>query len=246
MIGVLRFAVALLFLVLYALLVWVPLMLHALLTGAADRLYWTALWGVRVALRLASVRVRFEGLENIPQGPCVFVANHTSAIDPPALIVAMPRRISILVKRELFRVPIFGAVMSLVQFVPVDRADREASSGSVDLAVRYLAEGLSFLVYPEGTRSPDGRLGVFKKGAFILAIRAGAPVVPVTIVGAEKAMPKGSLAIHPGWIRICFHPAIASAGYTLEEKDSLLALVRAAIASGLPPELRSSDSPGRS
>jgi 1-acyl-sn-glycerol-3-phosphate acyltransferase len=238
MIAALRLPLVLLFFVLYALVVWVPLMLHASLTGAADRLYRAGVRDVKLSLGLAGVRVRCEGLENIPRAPCVFAPNHTSIADPPALLAALPRRISILVKKELFRIPILGAAMKLVRFVPVDRADREAAAGSVDLAVQYLGEGLSFVVYPEGTRSLDGRLGTFKKGAFILAIRAGVPVVPISIVGAEKVMPRGSRGIHPGEVLIRFHPPVDSSGYTLEEKDRLLDCVRAAIASGLPPELK--------
>jgi 1-acyl-sn-glycerol-3-phosphate acyltransferase len=240
-IAALRLGFVLAFFALYALVVWGPFMLHALLTGAADRLYWTALRGVKASLGLAGARLRREGLENIPPGPCVFTPNHTSNIDPPALLAAIPRRISILAKKELFGIPVLGPAMKLVRFVPVDRADREAAAGSVDLAVRYLGEGLSFVVYPEGTRSPDGHLRPFKKGAFILAIRAGVPVVPISIVGAEKVMPIGSRGIYPGEILIRFHPPVDSSGYAVEEKDRLLERVRAAIASGLPPELKPLD-----
>jgi 1-acyl-sn-glycerol-3-phosphate acyltransferase len=238
----LRLILVLLFLVLYALAVWVPLIFHAWLTGKVDRLYWAALGGVKASLGLARVRVRAEGLENIPPGACVFAANHTSNADPLALVPAIPRRISILVKKELFRVPILGTAMKLVDFIPVDRTDREAAAASVDRAVSYLERGLSFLVYPEGTRSPDGRLGAFKKGAFILAIRARVPVVPIAIAGAEKVMRKGSPALYPGEILVRFLPAVDSSGYSLEEKDRLLERVRAAIASALPAELQPNDS----
>ncbi len=238
----LRLILALLILVLYALAVWLPLILYALATGDVDKLYWIGLWGARAALGVAGVRVRTKGRENIPPRPCVFAANHTSNADPVALLAAIPRRVSILVKKELFRIPILGLAMRVVEFIPVDRTDREAAAASVDRAVAELERGLSFLIYPEGTRSPDGRLGAFKKGAFILASRAGAPVVPVAISGAELVMRKGSPALHPGEIRVRFLPAVDSAGYSLEEKDRLLERVRVAIAAALPAELRPRDS----
>jgi 1-acyl-sn-glycerol-3-phosphate acyltransferase len=234
----LRLSFVLLFLVLYALAVWLPLILFALVTGESEKLYQSALGGVKAALGIAGVRVRAEGLENIPPGPCVFAANHTSNADPLALLVAIPRRVSVLVKKELFRIPILGAAMHVVEFIPVDRTDREAAAASVDRAVASLQKGLSFLIYPEGTRSLDGRLGGFKKGAFILAIRAGVPMVPVAIAGAEKVMRRGSPVLHPGEIVVRFLPAVDSSGYSLEEKEKLLARVRAAIASALPREMQ--------
>src|SRR5215471_15306985 len=111
----LRLIMVALFSALYLILVGPPMILHARLTGSADRLYWEALWGTKMALRLAGVCVRVEGLENIPPGVCIFVSNHTSTADPPAVVNAIPRRISLLAKKELFRVPIFGTAMRVGQ-----------------------------------------------------------------------------------------------------------------------------------
>src|SRR6185295_7080322 len=138
---------------------------------------------------------RAEGAENIPAGPCIFAANHTSNIDPPAIMNCIPRRVGILIKKSIFRTPIVGTAFRLGQFVPVDRARREEAVSSLDEAAEYVKQGLSFLVYPEGTRSPDGRLGPFKRGGFALAIRAGVPIVPVACIGAHRIMPKKSLRI---------------------------------------------------
>ena len=223
---------------LYLVVVGPPLILHALLTGSVDRLYRGGVGGVAFVVRLAGVRIEVEGLENIPPGVCIFAANHTSAAVAPAVISAIPRRISVMVKKELFRIPILGRAMRLVQWVPVDRSDREAAIGSVEEAIRKLRAGASFLVYPEGTRSPDGRLRPFKKGTCVMAIRAGVPVVPVSVAGAEKIIRKGELAARPGVVRVRFHPPIDAAQYTLERKEELVERVHAAVASGLPEELR--------
>ncbi len=231
-----RTAIVAVFLTLYTLLLGPPLILHALATGSVDLLYRVGLGGVLFIVRLVGVRVRVEGLENVPPGVCIFVANHTSNADPPAVVGAIPRRISLLAKESLFRIPIVSQAFRLARFVPVDRADREAAMASVDKAVEYLKEGVSFLIYPEGTRSPDGRLLPFKKGAFVMAIKAGVPIVPVAVAGAHRVMRKKELAIHPGEVVVRFQPPIDASAYTLEERDELAARVHAALAAGLPPD----------
>src|SRR5271168_4217889 len=160
------------------------LILYSLLVGNPDTMYAIAMKVVRFAVRLVKIKVNVEGLENIPAGVCIFAANHISNIDPLAFVPAIPRRVSLLVKKEIFRIPIFSTAMRMAKFVPVDRSDKEAAAASVEFAVRVLKEGLSFAVYPEGTRSPDGRMRLFKKGTFVMAIQAGVPVVPVSISGA--------------------------------------------------------------
>ncbi len=242
-----RTAIVAVFLTLYILLLGPPLILHALLTGSVDLLYRAGLRGVLFVVRLMGVRVRAEGLDNIPPGVCIFVANHSSNADPPAVVGAIPRRISILAKDSLFRIPIVSRAFRLARFVPVKRADREAAIASVDKAVEYLKEGVSFLIYPEGTRSPDGRLLPFKKGAFVMAIKAGVPVVPVAVAGAHRVMRKKELAIHPGEIVVRFQPPIDASAYALEQRGELAARAHAALAAGLPADQRPVDwpEPGR-
>lgn len=210
--------------------------LWTLITGKPDAMYRMAMGTVRLGVKLTRVRVRIEGYENIPSGVCIFAANHISTIDPLAFIPGIPRRVAILVKKELFRVPFLGASMSLADFVAVDRSDREAAAASVDLAVEHLKHGRSFAVYPEGTRSPDGRLRPFKKGTFVMAIQAGVPVVPVSIANAQKIMPKGDWKIHGGEILVRFGPPVNAADYTLEQRGDLLDRVHSLVAAGLPPD----------
>jgi 1-acyl-sn-glycerol-3-phosphate acyltransferase len=223
------------FLTLFTLLLGPPLILHALLTGSVDLLYRVGVAGVRFIARAVGMRVDIEGQENIPAGVCLFAANHTSNADPLAIVGAIPRRIAILAKKELFEIPIVSRAFRLAHFVPVDRSDRESALASLDQATEYLKQGTSFLVYPEGTRSPDGRLLPFKKGSIALAIKAGIPVVPVACAGAHRIMRKGELRIHPGEIVVRFLPAIDASAYRLEQRDKLTARVRAAIAAALPP-----------
>jgi len=224
------------FLTLYILLLGPPLILHALLTGSVNTLYRMGVGGVVFIVRAVGVRIRAEGLANIPPGVCLFIANHTSNADPPAIVGSIPRRIAILVKKSLFSIPIVGQAFRLARFVPVDRADREAAIASVDQAVEFLQQGVSFLIYPEGTRSADGRLLPFKKGSFVMAIKAGVPVVPVACAGAHKVMRKNEWSVRPGEIVVRFMPAIDAAAYTLEQRGELTARAHAAIAAGLPSD----------
>lgn len=212
------------------------LIVWSLLVGNPDLLYGTAMKAIRLACRMAGLRIRVEGLENIPARACIFAANHASNLDPPALVAVIPRRVSYLAKKELFRIPILATAMRVAQFVSVDRASREAATASVDMAAGRLKEGLSFAVFPEGTRSPDGRMRPFKKGTFVMAIQAGAPVVPVSIVGAQNLMQKGKWTLRPGKVTIRFGPAVDASEYTLERRGELLARVESLVAAGLPPE----------
>jgi 1-acyl-sn-glycerol-3-phosphate acyltransferase len=213
-----------------------PLILLTLLTKSATLLYWAGVKLVVYVTRVAGERVTVEGLENIPPGVCLFAANHTSNADAPAIVGAIPRRIAILGRKSLFDIPIVGSAFRLAKFVPVDRENRDAALASVKEAVAYIREGFSFLVYPEGTRSPDGRLRRFKKGSFVVAIEAGIPVVPVSCAGAHRIMKKNSLIIRAGKVRVRFGKAIDASAYTVEQRDELARRVHDAVAAMLPED----------
>jgi 1-acyl-sn-glycerol-3-phosphate acyltransferase len=212
------------------------LVLWSVITGKPDMMYSLAMKVVRFETRLLGIRVYVEGLESVPHGPCVFVANHASNIDPMVFIPAIPQRVGILVKQELFRIPIFATAMRVAQFVPVDRSDKESTTAAVSLAVQNLKKGLSYVIFSEGTRSPDGRLRPFKRGAFTLAIEAGVPVVPVSIVGAHRVLGRGQSIVRPGEVTIRFSPPVDASAYTIEQRGELLARVEALVAAGLPPD----------
>ena len=234
-----------LFLAVALLLVMPFFILWTLLTSSADLMYEVAMKTVRASLRIAKIRVRVEGLENIPLSVCIFAANHISNVDPIAFVPAIPRRVSVLLKSELFRIPILSTAMRLAKFVPVDRADKEAAVASVNVALGVLKEGLSLAVYPEGTRSPDGRLKPFKKGTFALAIEAGVPIVPVSISGAQHLMRKGEWTMRPGEIVVRFGPPVDASQYTMERRMELLARVEELVAAGLPDDQQPLSSPDR-
>lgn len=229
---------------LYALLVGPPILLYTLISRNPNLVYWAGVKGIMGMVRLVGVKVRVEGRERIPAGACLFVANHTSSADAPAVVGAIPRRVAILLKESLFRWPIAGQAFTLAGFVPVKRSERDSAIASVEKATRSLRDGQSFLIYPEGTRSPDGRLQEFKKGAVVMAIKAGVPIVPMACSGAHKVMRKRSLLIYPGEILVEFLEPIDASRYSFEERDALNDRVHDAMAAGLPPDQRPVGFPG--
>ena len=189
---------------LYVFVAGPPLILYAYFTKNVDPLYWAAIKGIMFFVNCVGVRVQVKGIERIPPGTCIFAANHTSSADAPAVVGAIPRRIAILLKRSLFGWPIVGQAFHQAHFIPVDRFNRDSAIESVDKATQALRNGQSFLIYPEGTRSPDGRLQQFKKGTAVMAINSGVPVVPVACSNAHRIMEKRKLNIHPGTILVEF------------------------------------------
>jgi 1-acyl-sn-glycerol-3-phosphate acyltransferase len=236
-----RTAIVAVFITIYTIVLGLPLLLYTAITGNADLIYRVGVNGVYFISYVVGLRVRIEGRDKIPQGVCLFLANHTSFVDAVPILWAIPRRISILAKKSLFSIPITGWAFRMAGFVPVDRANREAAVASVKLAAERMKQGSSFLAYPEGTRSYDGRLLPFKKGVFLMAIEAGVPIVPMAVAGAHKIAPKKSLRITPGEVVVRFGEPIDSREYTKQHRDALAKRVRGAIAELLPEEQRPRD-----
>jgi 1-acyl-sn-glycerol-3-phosphate acyltransferase len=211
---------------------------YTLLVGDISLLYRVAMWITNAGVRAAGIKIELTGLENIPPGrSCIFMCNHVSNLDPPVVLPLLPGRSSVLLKKELMNIPILGKAMRLAKFVPVERGHRrDAAQASVEAAADALRSGLHILVYPEGTRSRDGRLSTFKKGPFFLAMETQAPIVPIALSGTQTMMHKGSNAIVPGLARIQMLPAVEPSNY--ETREALLLAVRSAIAEALPPEMK--------
>jgi 1-acyl-sn-glycerol-3-phosphate acyltransferase len=216
-------------------LIFIP---WAAITGNALPLYNAALAIVRIGYRLIGIRVVTTGLDNVPpKTACIFMANHVSNLDPPALLPRIPGRTSAFVKSSLLKIPVFGWALRLGEFVPVSRdGSVTGAQESVSAARRVLEMGTHITTFVEGTRSLDGRMLPFKKGPFYLAMESGAPCVPISISGTESMMRKGSLRIKPGTVRVVFHPPIYPAH--MLDRDALMIAVRQSIASGLPQWMR--------
>jgi 1-acyl-sn-glycerol-3-phosphate acyltransferase len=207
------------------------------ITGDIRLLYRMFMIGASTGVRLTGVRVQTLGLDKLdPSRTYIFMSNHISNLDPPITIPLIPRRSSVMVKRELFKIPILGQAMRMGSLVPVDRGNRDAGIDAVRAASQVVQQGLNMIIYVEGKRSFDGKLLPFKKGPFYLAEECGVPIVPITIVGTHYVMPKARFAIKPGLVTVIFHQPIEPKDFGT--RDCLMEKVRQAIEIGLPEEYR--------
>lgn len=192
------------------------------------------LWS-RFGLLLAGARLEVEGAELIPRDrPLIFMGNHQSNFDIMALFMAVPVRFNWLAKEELFRVPMFGRSMKSAGYIPINRGDGRDSMKSLDRAAKLVSAGTSVAIFPEGTRSTDGKLLPFKRGGFILAARAGVPVIPFSIKGSREINPPDSfLSLRPGRIRIKFSHPITVSERGAKQQANLMEQVREAITAAL-------------
>lgn len=216
---------------LYVLIVAPPGMLIAALFGAKRHLYVLGHIGVRLALGITGIRYRVAGREHVPVGrAAVYCSNHQSNVDPPVLFTAVHPQLHILYKAEINAIPILARAFRFGGFIPVDRRNREAGMRSIEAGAASLRAGNSFLIFPEGTRSRTADLLPFKKGGFIMAIKAQAPIVPIAVQGARDAMRKGSAFIRPVVVSIRVGEPIETAGVALDQRDALIAATRERIA----------------
>jgi 1-acyl-sn-glycerol-3-phosphate acyltransferase len=182
--------------------------------------------GVRLALACAGIRYRVAGREHLPSSAVVFCSNHESNVDPAVLFEALHPQLHVLYKAELHQFPIMGTVFDVGGFVPIDRGDRDKAMASIAAGAASLRAGNSFLIFPEGTRSRTGHLLPFKKGGFIMAIQAQAPIVPVAIQGGRAAMRKGSALVRPVKVSVRIGTPIPTAGLAIDDRDALIQKVR--------------------
>jgi 1-acyl-sn-glycerol-3-phosphate acyltransferase len=212
---------------LYVLIVGPPGMLLAILFGWKDVLYVLGHLGVRLGLGLSGIRFRVAGAQNVPRDrAAVFCSNHQSNVDPPILFDALHPRMHILYKAEIEAIPILARAFRLGGFIPIDRRNKEAAMRAVEAGARSIQAGNSFLIFPEGTRSRTADLLPFKKGGFIMAIKAQAPIVPVAVQGGRAAMRRGSSIIRPVIVSIRVGEPIETAGLSLADRDALIGRTR--------------------
>jgi 1-acyl-sn-glycerol-3-phosphate acyltransferase len=201
----------------------------AIVFGAKNFLYWLGHVGVRLALGLSGIRFQVAGLEHVPARSVVFCANHQSNVDPPVLFEALHPQVHILYKAELNAIPLLARAFRVGGFIPVDRRNKEAAMRSIDAGAASIRGGNTFLIFPEGTRSRTAELLPFKKGGFIMAIKAQAPIVPVAVQGGRAAMHKGSMIVRPVTVSIRIGEPIETSGLRLDQRDELIGRVRSRI-----------------
>ncbi len=195
-------------------------------TGRAGRVMgW---WG-RAFLRLGGWSLRVEGTGNLPPGGAVLVANHQSLVDIPMLLSAFLRPVGFLAKRELGEIPLFGKAMAAAGNLFIDRDDPRDAVRMLREARARLNDGQLVVVFPEGTRSADGSIGEFRTGAFYLAQKSGAPVVPVYLDGGNRALPKGALRVRPARLLVRVLPPLSPEEGAGGPKERMADAVRARI-----------------
>ena len=186
-------------------------------------------WG-RSILVVSGVKVSVKGLSNVDlTAPYIYMPNHQSNFDIPVLLGHLTVQFRWLAKMELFKIPIFGRAMRNVGYISIDRSNRQSAIESLQVAADKIKSGVSVLIFPEGTRSRDGKIRPFKKGGFVMAIDSTVPIVPVVITGTRAIMPKGKFRVYPGHVSMVIHKPIDTSAYTRETKEALMENVRRAI-----------------
>lgn len=212
-----------------------PVLIVAWLVRRHNLVYPWALFGARLWLRLSGVRVKVKGLELLdPRQTYVFVSNHRSYLDTAALFIFTGRRIGVLAKKELLKVPVLGVGMGFVNVMAIDRTNRESAIRTTEAAAKRIQSGVSFGVFVEGTRAKPGELLPFKKGAFYMARQAGVPVVPVAIKNSDVLMGKGTGEASSGTLEMVFLRPVEMTGVlTDEDMNELITNVRSSVAAEL-------------
>lgn len=216
----------------------IPVLVLCFLIKNGTPLVFLARGGLHLGKIILGIKLDISGKENIDKRMlCLFMPNHLSLLDGPLMYMLVPFKTSVILKKEVLKLPFIGQSMKMVKFVPVDRKGIKGGKISIDRAGRLMKEeGYSFLVFPEGTRSRDGRLQPFRRGGFFLALYSQAPIVPVSITGTFELQPKGAFFVKRGKVKVIFHPPISVEGYDRGSMPLLMEKVRGAVEAGLDSE----------
>ncbi len=195
-------------------------------------------WG-KSCLKLAGLKLTITGTEHLPShGPVIYASNHQSNFDIPIMYAGLPIQFRWLAKQELFDIPFFGSAMKHSGYIPIDRSNRRKSMESFEQAARKIKNGTSVIIFPEGTRTADGNVQPFKKGALLLAAKARVPVVPITIKGSFQVQSKDSLKIHSGPLELVISPPLDTTGMKSKDIEVLTEKIHATIAMNLKEPIR--------
>jgi 1-acyl-sn-glycerol-3-phosphate acyltransferase len=204
-------------------------------TGNAPHIV-ARIWA-RALLFAGRIKVTVKGLSNIdPNRSFIYMSNHQSNFDIPVLLAYLPVQFRWIAKNELFKIPIFGYAMKRAGYISIDRSGRKSALRSIKNAAEIIRNGVSVIIFPEGTRSQDGNLKSFKNGGFVLAVDAGVPIIPVIIHGTWQIMSKNQLRIKPGRVLLEIHQPVETSDFSRKTKNELLEKVRRIISDGLEEE----------
>jgi 1-acyl-sn-glycerol-3-phosphate acyltransferase len=216
-------------------LILIPVLLFCYVFRCSQPIIWAGRQALKMAPKILGIRLDIDGVDKIErEKPYIFMSNHLSFLDGPLLFLIIPQSIRVILKKEIFRIPIIGLGMRQVEFVPVDRIGIRGGKKSIDRAALLIREKkYSFLIFPEGTRSLDGQLQSFRRGGFFLALDSQAPIIPISIQGTFELMPKRSFFVRKGTIRVIFHSPVSVENHDTKSLPELMSKVRSIIQEGL-------------
>ena len=198
-----------------------------------------ARWWAKIQLLVSGVRVKVRGLEHLDkETPYIYMSNHQGSYDIFALLSCLPVQFRWIAKKELFAIPILGWAMGAANYISIDRSGRRKALESIERAASKIKGGVSVVIFPEGTRSRDGSIQPFKRGGFTLALKSGVPIIPITINGSRDVMPRDSMRVRPGEIRVNVDRAIQTTPFSLRERNLLMEKVRETIERNLAADGR--------
>ena len=201
-----------------------PLLLVCALLNRPEPIFFAGKQAIAVGQIILGLKVEYQGIHRIKKKQrYIYMPNHLSMLDGPLLFKIIPQNVRVILKQGVFKIPVIGEAMKEAHFIPVDRKGNQGGKRAVQRAVRMIQKNnISFLIFPEGTRSHTGKLQKFRRGGFFMAIDSKTPIVPISIFGTYELMPRGSYFIKKGEVKIIFHPPVSVEAYTHDNMHELI------------------------